>query len=148
MGITRMKVDNWTRLLNDHVEEYRFTPFEWGVHDCGTFAAAAFHLLTGIEPDYGVARPRSSLQSFLKHQLRDPDGLRGLTSKTLGFQPQSNRWQEAKRGDIVLIQSPRAQLVGLRQAMGVVLATTVAVPGPLGLAFINTSAAVQVWHVG
>lgn len=141
------RVDNWTKELNDWVEDHRFTPFEWGVHDCGTFAAGAFHSITGIAPNYEIARPRNSLHSFLRHQLLDPDGLRGLTSKTLGFAPQTDRWQLAKRGDIVLIQSPRAQLVGLRQAMGVVLASNVAVPGLNGLEFITVSSAVHVWRV-
>jgi hypothetical protein len=70
-----------------------------------------------------------------------------LAVKLLGFEPQSDRWQTARRGDIVIVQSPRVHLMGVRQALGLVLANNIAVPQLDGLGFIETSTAIHVWHL-
>lgn len=41
------KVDNWLRLLNEHIRENRNKPFEWGQHDCGLWLASCLIVTTG-----------------------------------------------------------------------------------------------------
>jgi hypothetical protein len=41
------KVDNWIQLLNQHIDENRSRPFEWGQHDCGLWLASCLIVTTG-----------------------------------------------------------------------------------------------------
>lgn len=141
------RVDEWPRLLQDYIEACRYKPFVWGEHDCGIVTRNAFELITG-QPRIDPALPRNSLRDYLRFVVKDPDGLRGLASKMFGFVPTFDEWQQARRGDMVLVESPRVQLLDVKQALGVSLGSNIAVPGLLGMEFLSLSSAVAVWRVG
>ncbi len=42
-----MKTNNWEIRLAEYVEQARYVPFEWGKHDCITFANNALKCQTG-----------------------------------------------------------------------------------------------------
>lgn len=45
-----MKKENWFELLLEYAECAAGVPFEWGSHDCCTFAAGAIEAMTGVDP--------------------------------------------------------------------------------------------------
>jgi hypothetical protein len=142
------RVEEWPKHLQDLVEMSRFEPFAWGQHDCGTFACQAYRSVTGISVrERDIAFPRDTAMQYLRILAKQPEGLLSL-AKPIWGDDYVDKWQHARRGDIAIVESPRIQQVGVKQAMGVVLGGNIATPGLEGLEFLSLSCAVKVWRVG
>lgn len=143
------RIDNWTKSLNDLVEEVRFVPFEWGVHDCGTFASMDHLRITGVAL-IEAAMPRASLMDYMRFLVEDGNGLEGIMTKSLQRSADSSDWRQARRGDIVMIDSPNVYHIGSnpKYACAVSLGSNIACPGPNGLEFTTLQSVVKVWHIG
>ena len=139
------RVQNWPMKLNQIVEGFRTTPFIWGIHDCGTFACACYEAVTGKKINDTVV-PRNTLTQYLRLVAGSPNGVVGLAESVFG--PGLDDWAVARRGDLVLLESPRVELVGIKQAMGVCLGSSCACVGLTGLEFVSVTCAVKVFRIG
>jgi hypothetical protein len=138
------RVDGWPAELNRLVESARFKPFVWGVHDCGSFVCQAYETLTGIKPP-DIARPRDSLMDYLRCLVKW-NGLAEIMDQTFG--PSVEGYQHARRGDIVMVESPRVEQVGVKQASAISLGNHIACTGLTGLEFLSLTSVVRVWRIG
>ena len=133
---------DWERGLNSLIDSKRKTKFKWGQHDCFTFAVEAMRSI-GVDHDvikdfrgkYKTTKEASKIIASYK------DGMKGLAHSLLKDYPQL-RLQSAKRGDIVLVQW------GKKQVMGVCVGASVACLGPDGLEFVSLKHAITVWGIG
>lgn len=134
------RVPGWEKALAAFVEQRRHTPFEWGVHDCGLFAADAALCTTGrdlAEELRGYSTAAGSLRALARCGCADVTDVpvrRGL--------PPRLHVIDVRRGDVV---AWRGQF-GL--SLGVVLGERFAVPGETGLIFLKIDQAEKAWRVG
>lgn len=130
---------DWPERLAALIEERRHQPFEWGRHDCVLFAADAVRACTGLDP---AAQFRGTYASEVEAEALL--ALRGGLAGTIEWS-QAERGapaclrELAQRGDTALVE------LGNTLAMGVVLGTDVAVPGPDSLVWAPLRAAHRVW---
>ena len=136
---TTPRLPDWPERLAALVEARRNTPFAWGSHDCGLFAADAVLACTGVDP-----------AAALRGTYADEAGATAALGPVEGLDGVVRRMEDARgtalcppalaqRGDTALVQ------IGNTLAMGVVLGDLVAAPGVDGLVFVPLSAARRVW---
>ena len=123
---------DWLPRLNSYVEAHRNTSFEWGTHDCCTFAAGVIWALTMV----GVDVPRVRDKYHAARELNARGGIESAMDAT-GF-PRWGSPLSARRGDIVLVN----------RALGVCLGHVWAAPGRDGLVFGAMDVAAVSWRVG
>lgn len=74
-----IKVDNWRRLLNDHIDANRNKPFEWFANDCGAWTGSCIEVTTGVNPLAGKLAPYSdalgAVRSMKKAGFRTPEDM-------------------------------------------------------------------------
>lgn len=132
-----MRHPDWPRRLSEYIEAARFTPFEWGTHDCCVFCDDAVMAMTGesrmaaLRGAYASARAAAGL-------IKRAGGLVAITSRHLG-QP---AFGNARRGDVVMFES-----LGHGPALGICIGAQFAAAGPDGVAFGDISAAQAVWRI-
>ncbi len=126
---------DWPSRLAAYIAQRRETAFEWGRHDCVTFAAGAVHAITGRSPvvvDWG-----SQLDAV--RALRARGGLAEAVDYVL---PRADSPLLAKRGDVVMVeQLGKAWLAVVDAAGWVAPSVDGLVRGPLESASIA-------WRVG
>lgn len=90
---------DWEARLAAYLETIRLRPFEWGRHDCCTFAAGAVEAMTGIDP----------MPEFRGHYRTRIGSLRALRklgagdlASTLDLKFETVAPSLAHRGDIVM----------------------------------------------
>ena len=111
------------------VEANRHKPFEWGVHDCCTFAALAVQVQTG--QNVNVTRPYKTIRGALREIKRlgkIPDYQTALTNVLC--EPSSAR--TAHRGDLILMRDQPGEI---GYVLGMTIGTHVVFPGLEGLIF-------------
>lgn len=130
----------WPERLAHLVAARRGTPFEWGAHDCCTFAADAMQAVIGLDPALPW-RGRYATEAEALACL-DPAGLEATVARVLAEAgvPECPLLA-AQRGDWVLA------VVANEPLLGVVVGARIAVPGLDGLRFLPLSAAVRAWAV-
>ena len=121
------------------IDEARSRPFEWGVHDCCTFAARAVQLQTGHDA-LGALAWFSELDAA--RLLRDLGGLRAAVSAALG-QPVEPLL--ARSGDVVLATDPHD--ASHRHLLAVCHGGVLLVPGAYGLVALPITAGLCAWRV-
>lgn len=137
------RVEGWDTRLSDLFEEYRHEPFQWGFHDCCTFAKRDYEIMLGVSPvgmpswtDYASAAALvqyKTLADWLTEILGDP----------------VEGWMTARRGDVVLIEGASPQdIPGALGVLGVVGGSMIACTGLDGIAFVPLSRAARTWSVG
>ena len=128
----------WPELLAAHLHAAQHQPFEWAVHDCCTFAAAAVQAITGADP---MADLRATYASQLQaaRVLKGQGGLHAAVSARLG---PPKPVLLAGRGDVVLFE-----MADTGSALGICTGTHFAAPGPLGLAMLPMQASQAAWSV-
>lgn len=130
------RVEHWPLLLDDLITEARSRPFEWGKHDCGTFAAEVVRTLTGQD----LPLPRGySTERGAKLAMRRKTGrsdMAGATSYFLG--PPLDSPLQAQRGDVVLHET---------QALGVCIGAQAMCLSESGLVAVPLSECVTAWRV-
>lgn len=133
-----MKQPGWELRLHDAIEDARGRPFQWGSHDCATWAFDVAARLTGTESQsriwlgrYRTAAGAERLKRRLGWSTRREGGeaLLGAPLATPLL---------AQRGDIVL---------GPDEAFGICTGADAAFVGPAGLVFVKLAACAAAWRI-
>lgn len=103
-----MRRRDWQERFAAYVRQHAQTGFEWGSHDCCTFAAGAVEALTGTNPMAAVPRYEDELAAA--RMVHRAGGLRALATEYLG-EPVSPAL--ANVGDVVLIENAGRELLGI-----------------------------------
>lgn len=158
------RLPDWPALLARHILDATDRDFEWGRHDCCTFACDGVLAMTGADP-MAPARGRYRDEKRAAVILREIGGM-GLPEAAevlmTAFGAPTVHPAFAQRGDLVLIKVPVAHLrpnAGVGGAAGVRADETdwcmgliapngqVAVAAPRGLAFFDPRAAARAWRI-
>lgn len=133
-----MKVEGWEGRLSDAVEKVRQRPFEWGAHDCATWAFDVRRALTG-GPDVVSWRGRYTT-AIGSHRIMRKLGWRSMEEggRALLGEP-LHAVLMAQRGDLVLSQGD--------PAFGVCIGSHVAFVAPDGLQFVPLGDCSMAWRV-
>lgn len=137
--MTQRRFD-WPERLAALIEERRFAPFVWGVHDCAMFAADAVERQTGVDP---LAQWRGTYNSE-----ETGDAILGGVSLTMFMDAALRAYGAdpiapaiAQRGDFVIIN------VGNMPTCGVHLGGSVAAPGVNRLHFLPFRSICRAWAI-
>lgn len=135
------RLENWPRLMNEHIANQMTSHFEWGVHDCLLFSASCVEAITGVDP---AAKYRGTYSTALAaYRIMDTaggidhliDSCMGEVRRPLAF---------AQRGDVVTMPDKKG-----RVAAGICLGNQCVFAGINGLQFINRCECDdQSWEVG
>ncbi len=133
------RVQGWEGALARYIERHRDTPFEWGVHDCGIFAAGAVLVQTGCS----VFPTTWKTHGEARRKIAAHGGLAGCATLALG--PAIDGWKKAGRGAIALVE-----IEGHGPALAVCTGATLCGPGPdkVGLLHLKLNRALKVWVLG
>lgn len=133
---------NWDTRLNQYIREVRDQPFEWGAHDCLTFANSAVVAQTGqgfADQWIGKAKTaRDAIRLYRAHiaaaeVTSGPAALDKLLRRVDGW---------PSRGDIT---GRRVEKFATGYALGVCLGNKIAFPGWDGLQFFSMEKDDLVW---
>ena len=126
-------------LIGALIAHSRSRPFDWGVHDCCTFAGRAVQVQTGHDPLAALAWFSEIDAARL---LRDLGGLRAAVTAALG---QPIEPLLARAGDVVLATDPHDATH--RHLLTVCHGGVLLVPGALGLVALPITAGLCAWRV-
>ena len=120
--------------LDRIIEQYRFTPMEWGINDCAKFAALILRKCVGIDALHGLDWENEEQgQELIK------DGFPAMVDKVTGF----------KR--ILPLMAQRMDLCWIdylnTNAIGVCVGKYIILPSKRGLRFISITKASIAWRV-
>lgn len=138
------RLNNWPRLLAEHVDANRDRPFAWGQHDCLLWAASCVYAITGYDP---AADLRGTYSTALEGMriMDEAGGIRKLIERQLpgGADCRTHR-NLACRGDVMTMDDARGY-----EAAGIRLDDTVAFVGASGLVFVSVRECnLRAWRVG
>ena len=134
-----MRLPDWDKRLATYIEEARQIPFEWGNHDCFTFAVKCEEAISGVTrfPELYKAEYHSQFganKAFIKN------GYRGMVDcinrRCVQINPNMLR-----RGDWAAFDTPE----GL--AIGVYAGNKVVAVGENGLAFVEPKDVKKAWEI-
>ena len=130
------------RLLDAFLEARRERPFEWGVHDCCTFASDWVLACTGYDPMADLRGRMTALAAM--RQMRDLGGFRAVGVQRLG---PSIPAVMAQVGDVCLVPSGRRKGRGSGYSFGICNGRSVMVPGLQRLVQAPIYMAEAAWRV-
>lgn len=140
-GSHNLRPHDWPQRLAQYIAQHRATPFQWGAHDCVTFALGWLDCVReDLDPQL------EALRASLRYRTAG-GALRRMDGRSL--EVAVDEWNElepvdvalAHRGDLMLIE------VNGRQSLGVCVGEHVAGPGVTGLELVPRTAAVAAWRV-
>lgn len=131
-----MRLEDWPLRLDRLIYDARTRHFEWGKHDCGTFAAEVVEALTGHELQLPKGYTTARGSALAMRRKTGASDMTGATSFFLG-QPLETPLQ-AQRGDVVLHET---------QALGVCIGATAMCLSEGGLAVVLMADCVTAWRV-
>jgi hypothetical protein len=126
----------WQRRFGELVVRHLSKPFEWGRHDCCTWAADAVMALRGHDTLAPTRVPRLNARQGLR-AMKAAGGPEAITR--CGLQPIAPA--QASRGDLVLLQQ------GRRQLLAVCNGADALAPGARGLESLPMRCALRAWSV-
>lgn len=131
-----MRVPGWEDKLAKVIADAETQSFDWGTHDCVTFASEAALAITGRDP---IADLRGRWDSALsaKRELRKLGGIQSAVSRKMGEPLSTPRC--AGRGDVILSDEG---------FLGVVVLAHAVAPKPMGLLRVEMSRWITGWRVG
>lgn len=138
----KQRLPDWPMRLAGLMEEALGLPFEWGRHDCVTFAARGIAAVTGEDVLQG--RTWGSAREAARAMQADGSGFVAMVSSRLGA-PVSVLL--ARRGDLVLMPHPRAR-GRWPGALAVCFGDRCGAPGHDRLALRPLADATLCWRVG
>jgi hypothetical protein len=111
------KFDNYIAILNTFLEQRKTVPFKWGESDCCMFACDGLLALTGIDvaKDY---RGKYDTASGSKKSLGEAGLNKIITDLMNDLDVKEINKNFAKRGDLVLIDTPRGDALALIDMRG------------------------------
>lgn len=131
-----MRKQNHIELLAIYLQQAQTKTFEWGIHDCATFAAGAVELMTGKRIEFDDLRAVKSAEDVVVALRRQ--SLRDRVTMILGPAISVNL---AKRGDIILESDSD------REALGVCFGEFSFFLLPLGVTPKPTIGCIAAWRV-
>lgn len=135
---TLRRTAGWELRLADYIEGRLDRAFDWGPHDCASFAAGAVHALTGSATDEILPGAWATRREAVA-TVRRLGGLRAATEAALG---PAQAPALARIGDIGLVPG------GGRRFLAVCNGPTWLGPGPHGLVAVGLLEAECCWRVG
>lgn len=135
-----MRIENWYGEYGKAVAAVVGMPFEWGVHDCVTFAARVVDAISDLAV---TASFRAKYQWNSKETayaiISQAGGLEALVVEFLG---DPVPWSRLSTGDIVLaIQSDGSEIICVHDGHNLIA------PGAVGVISVRLSAAVKGWSI-
>lgn len=139
MGAQIVRLEGWEVRLFDAVEAARARPFEWGHHDCATWAFDVRRSLVGGDDLAGLWRGRYRTALGAQRVMRKLgwSDIEAMGRSLLG-DPLASVLM-AQRGDMLLS--------GADPAFGVCVGARGAFVGPDGLAFVPLGQCLMAWSV-
>jgi len=132
------RLQGWELALVDAVEGARDRPFQWGVHDCATWAFDVRLALTGIDSaDAWRGKYRTEKGATRMLRLLGCKTVKDLADSILGDALPTALF--AQRGDIVL--------GGPEQALGVCIGSDALFLQPSGLVALPIRNCLKAWRV-
>jgi hypothetical protein len=137
------RIDHWPTALMTTVAAAQPRPFDWGVHDCVTFAADCVRAMTGADPLADLPGWASARQAL--RVIHDLGGMEAALSARLG-EPIAPAF--AQRGDLGLLHADPAgdDMTGITVA--VCMGDVWLAPGTDGLERLPLAAVAKAWKVG
>ena len=139
------RLPDWDIRLRALIDVARSTAFEWGAHDCCTFACRDVEAITGalpaIPPEWADEETAAALLAARSIEDRFSDVF-GLPL---------DGWRRGRRGDLALIDTTGGRLGApaiSAFAVGVVVGESIACPGPARLGFVQLRKGLKVWPIG
>lgn len=128
------KTWDWPERLYEYIQSKTDTPFEWGVHDCCTFAAGAIEAMTGESPFKASYTNEFEANTFMK----SVGGIETWITERFGepVVPLA-----ARRGDIGLLA------LDDRELLAVVIGDTVCAPGEKHILYYPITMLSKAWRV-
>jgi hypothetical protein len=102
-----MRREDWEVALAAFVERHQDVPFEWGLHDCCTFACGAVNAVTGVKP---ILPYKYETEDEARMYLAKVGGFVGLWCSLLG---EVQRPKLAAAGDVVLFDYEGVSATGV-----------------------------------
>lgn len=132
-----MRVNDWETHLYTVLNSFNEKPFQWGSHDCCTFAADCVLAITGSDK---MSRYRGGYKSAKSaaRKLEAAGGLEAALTFELG-DPVAPLM--AKRGDVVCFTS------ALGDTAGICIGATIAAAGLDGITYTPMSQAFKSWSI-
>lgn len=127
----------WVAALDAQVRAAVRRPFQWGEHDCATFAARCWAARTGSDALAGLAWASEAEAQAI---IDAGGGLRALVVARLG-EPRAPLL--AAHGDVVLALDPQAEPP--REVLAVCVGQHHVAPGTRGLIVLPLEAATAAW---
>lgn len=137
-----VRLQDWTVRLDRWVTEWRSAAFDWGAHDCCTFAAGAVREVTGFDP-LGALQ-WSDVVGAAETLVQVGGLIAGVTAR-LGPHI-APAW--AQRGDLLLLPMDFTSGQVSRESLAVCLGNCCVAPGRGQLQFLPWAAALHAWPVG
>lgn len=130
---------DWLPRLLEVIESCRDTPFDWGSHDCGLFAARCIEAMTGVDVAIDVRGQYSTKAGAMRvlHQR----GMTSIADFAGSILPEPCPRYLARRGDIILFHAVEGP------ALGICMGHLAVGPGPKGLTWIPARHWVKAWPV-
>lgn len=131
------KINNWPVALYNQMEAFNEKPFEWGIHDCCTFAADCVLAMTGVDQMAGYRGGYKTAVGAAR-KLAKAGGMEAAITAELGG---SIDPAFAQRGDVVCFNSP------LGDTCGVCVGSTIAAAGLYGITHTPMVQAFKAWSL-
>lgn len=131
------KTNNWLAALYSQMEAFNDKPFEWGSHDCCTFAADCVLAMTGVDQMAGYRCGYKTAVGAAR-KLAKAGGMEAAITAELG-EPIDPVF--AQRGDVVCFSSP------LGDTCGVCVGSTIAAAGLYGITHTPMAQAFKAWRL-
>jgi hypothetical protein len=137
-----MRRQHWPALLADELARARDRPFRYGEHDCCLFAANVALALTGSDPA-ATLRGRYKTRLGAQRLIAAAGGLESLAAQLAS----ASGYAEiapllAQRGDAVLIETARADALGVIDDAG-----RIACAGLHGLVYLPAAVGRRAWRI-
>lgn len=133
------RVYNWIEQLQGAFEAAAKKPFDYGLYNCGLFAAECIDAMTGSERAAELKTQFNDEASALEFVKRY-GSIKAAVSARLG-EP-SDRWVDARRGDVCLMPTPWGP------GLGICVGVQVAMMAPdSGLTHMKIDKIVAVWRI-
>ena len=134
------RLENWDVLLNECIQDARDKPFEWGAHDCTTWAMTVRSAMTGSDPAPWLGTYKTLRGAVGAIKKTGHADLEEAATSVLGAPVAP---LTAQRGDIVLMGDDAA----FGGAFGVVIGSHAAFVAEDGLTLHPVSEARRAWRV-
>jgi len=129
-----MRDENWPEILNETIEKYRYSSFEWGKNDCAHFASNVVKSYTGI--DYA--------RHFRYAYKNEIHGYRTL--KTLGYKSLADL-VNSLLPQIGLVRAQRGDVVMYKKSLGICMGEQSAFLWECGLILHPTLQCDNAWRI-